>query len=109
MTCGGIKRKLGSEKLINLQSSSVLVSGALFEHCVVMNLNTMNIHFWRILITANTDSEGLAAPRHELFPTDSKLIKVKKQNMNIKSKGTQNGYCGSARRWDRLLSLVENL
>lgn len=54
-----------------------VVSGALFDHSVVMNLNTMNIHFQRILIIANTDSEGLAAPHHELFPTDSKLIKAK--------------------------------
>lgn len=38
-------------------------------------------------MTTNSDSEGLAAPHHELFPTDSKLIKVKA--MNTESKGTQ--------------------
>lgn len=43
-----------------------------------MNLNTMNIHFWRKVITANTDSAGLAANHHELVPTDSKLIKAEK-------------------------------
>lgn len=66
-----------NENIINWWSSSVLASGALFELSGVMNLNTINIHLWRILITANTDSEGLAAPHYESFPTDSQPIKVK--------------------------------
>lgn len=61
-------------------------------HSAVMNSNTMNIHLERKIITTNSDSEGLAAPHHELFPTDSKLIKVK--NMNIESKGTQKSVRG---------------
>lgn len=45
----------------------------------------MNIHLKRKIISTNSDSEGLAAPHHELFPIDSELIKVK--TVMIESKG----------------------
>lgn len=65
-----------NENIINLQSSSVLVSGASFEHSVVVNFK---YYEYSLLENTNhyTDSEGLAAPHYELLPTDSKLIKVK--------------------------------
>lgn len=48
----------------------------------------MNIHLLKAVITTNTNSEGLAASHHDLFSTDSKLIKEQKHEYLVKNEHT---------------------